>query len=211
MKIKRLEWSGDDPLTAETDIGTYEVLRCVGYDMWVASLYPAYRGEMESVDAVFSADEAKAACQRHFEETVMACLEGSSSDDSSVAALALRAMQATEDDNCEDIWWRADGEYAPLTIFASCNDLFYWACSDHEKVTQENIHVFEQAYKDSPKNGAILFCCRMRGMRPQGAYYKYIEPSEKHLFDACGPLREADKLAFGNPHDQSEYDSDQAT
>lgn len=116
--------------------------------------------------------------------------------------LVMRILSATAFDNCDDIWWRVDGEYAPLTVFVNCNDLFWWGCSDAEKVTAENIETFEQAYRDSPDHGGLLFCCRVRGMRPQGAYYKYLGAQEKPLFDACGPKRET---GIGNPHAQSEY------
>ena len=108
----------------------------------------------------------------------------------------MRILSATAFNNCDDIWWRVDGEYAPLTIFVNCNDLFFWGCSDAEMITIDNIDVFEQAYKDSIDHGGLLFCCRVRGMRPQGAYYKYLDDGEKPLFDACGPERE---IKLGNP------------
>ena len=120
-----------------------------------------------------------------------------------IGDLAIRALAAVACYSCDDLWCRDDGEYAPLTIFVNCNDLFFWGCSDCETVTAENINTLEQAYKDSKNNGGILFCCRARAMRPQGAYYQYIEKGEKHLFDACGPDREAD---FGNPKNQKEFD-----
>lgn len=114
----------------------------------------------------------------------------------------MRVLTSTAFDNCDDVWWRVDGEYAPVTMLINCNDLFYWACADAEIVTDKNIDVLEQSYKDSQDYGGILFCCRVRGMRPQGAYYKYIPKDEHKLFDACGPER---PTGIGNPHDQSEY------
>jgi hypothetical protein len=114
--------------------------------------------------------------------------------------LVMRILSATAFNNCDDIWWRVDGEYAPLTIFVNCNDLFFWGCSDAETITIDNIGIFEQAYKDSIDHGGLLFCCRVRGMRPQGAYYKYLDDAEKPLFDACGPERE---IGLGNPSAQN--------
>ena len=113
--------------------------------------------------------------------------------------LVMRVLAATAFDNCEDVWWRVDGEYAPITLFVNCNDLFYWGCSDAEVVTEKNIDIFEQAYKDSEDHGDLLFCCRVRKMRPQGAYYEYFSEEDKVLFDACGPVRE---VGFGNPKER---------
>lgn len=125
-----------------------------------------------------------------------------SDDRSGFDAVVMRALSVTAFDNCDDIWWRVDGEYAPLTLFVNCNDLFFWACSDCETLTAENIDLFEQSYKDDENHGALLFCCRVRKMRPQGAYYKYLDKDKWHLYDKCGEARET---GFGNPHDQNEY------
>lgn len=51
-------------------------------------------------------------------------------------------------DDHPDIWWRTDGEYAPVTIFIGCNDTFAYASADCEPLTPGNIHVWEQAYAD---------------------------------------------------------------
>lgn len=94
------------------------------------------------------------------------------------------------------LWWRTDGEYAPITFFINCNDTFFWGCADAEDVTPENIEVLRKAYDDSKYHGDILFCARVREMRPQGAMYDCIRKEDWHLFDACGPERE---VGFGNP------------
>ncbi len=97
----------------------------------------------------------------------------------------------SENDDCDGLWWRTDGEYAPVTFMVNCNDLFFWACSDAEVITEDNISEFEQAYKDIDSPYAqILFCCRVRGMRPQKPYYKHIPEKFHKLFDSCGPERE---------------------
>jgi hypothetical protein len=103
----------------------------------------------------------------------------------------------------DDLWWRADGEYAPVTFFINCNDLFWWGTGDCERVTPENVGALEQAYADAAaahrygrSYGGNLFCCRVRGMRPQGCCY----PEDRELwplFDACGPERE---IEIGNPY-----------
>jgi len=114
----------------------------------------------------------------------------------------------------ERIWWRTDAEYAPVTFFMGCNDLFYWASADAVTLTPENIDRLDVAIKDIkvamnmdhdrlPKEhafkfdkwfgmgdyAAILFCARERKMRPQPPYYESI-PEELHaLFNQCGPER----------------------
>ena len=97
-------------------------------------------------------------------------------------------------------------------VAVNCNDLFFWGCSDLEVVTPETLPFLEKAIKDckdiddnnDPKVlgadpeliGMDLYCCRQRGMRPQGACY----PKHKEywpLIDACGEERE---LGVGNPY-----------
>lgn len=103
----------------------------------------------------------------------------------------------------EQVWWRTDEEYAPITLFVNCNDTFFWGCSDCETITPENVAVLEQAVADAQaadKHGAShateLFCARVRNMRPQGACYKYYPRTMWPLFDACGEPR---KTGLGNP------------
>lgn len=116
--------------------------------------------------------------------------------------IALRVLQITSKyDECESVWWRTDGVYAPVTFLVNCNDLFYWACSDAEEITQDNIDIFEASYADAAEcvgygemHAGELFCCRVRGMRPQGAYYEHIIKNMWELFDACGPYREVDAV-----------------
>jgi hypothetical protein len=112
--------------------------------------------------------------------------------------------------------WRCDGEYAPVTIFAICNDLFVWGSADSEDVTPDNIHILKQSvddimpyyekwatYKRSKAEGddkepplimlsigVELFCARVAKMRPQGRCYQNYPPGIRELFDACGPDRE---------------------
>lgn len=109
----------------------------------------------------------------------------------------------------DDFWWRCDNEYAPVTIFVNCGDLFYWATADHEELTPENIDIYNQsmvdadaAYKFGHCYAFSLFCARVRKMRPQGACYKNYPKELWPLLDACGPPREKDNLPFGNPRAQ---------
>lgn len=100
--------------------------------------------------------------------------------------------------DCDELWWRVDDEYSPVTLLVNCNDLFYWGCADSEMITHDNIHLLEDAatkikeinpdreYKDA----GALFCCLVRKMRPQKVQYKYMPERLRALFDACGPERE---------------------
>ena len=101
----------------------------------------------------------------------------------------MRALAATAFDNCDDLFWRVDSEYAPITMMVSCSDVFAWGCADCETITDENIDDLEKAYIDDPDNGAALFCARLRGMRPQGFYYQYID-KDKCRFSIHAGLRE---------------------
>lgn len=110
-------------------------------------------------------------------------------------------------DNCDDLWWRTDGEYAPVTLFVLCNDVFEWGTADAEPIRPEDLPLLEQAAEDvrplvSMLNGVgDLYVARKRGMRPQGASYKYIDEKLWPLFNACGPERVTDLL---NPKKQPE-------
>jgi len=115
----------------------------------------------------------------------------------------LKVLQITSTYDCKDIYWRTHGEYAPVSFFINCSDIFFWACADDEELTPDNLEVFKQSYADTEnlhESGKIyadiLFCARMRKMRPQGAYYNFIPNELWPLFDACGPEREID---MGNP------------
>lgn len=127
-------------------------------------------------------------------------------------------------------WRANEPQYEPFKILINCNDLFYWACADCEEVTPENLDVLEGALRDiqvfhdrwanylrenrdvskrahdseppyvSTSDALLLFCCRVRKMRPQGAFYDAFPPGVDALFDAAGPEREAPGGAFGNTH-----------
>ena len=111
-----------------------------------------------------------------------------------VPDFVIRAFRATGFNHESDVHWSCDGEYAPITLFINCNDLFYWGTADAEEITAENIQILEDTIKefgpyDMDDIAMNLFCCRSRKMRPQIPFYKHIKPEHRHLFDACGPAR----------------------
>ena len=98
-------------------------------------------------------------------------------------------------------WSRHDGAKERGSLWINCNDFFFWGCADAEDVTPENFPVLLQAMSDADlagdaSYGGLLFCARVRQVRPQGCCY----PGNRSLwplFDACGPEREIDT---GNPY-----------
>jgi hypothetical protein len=108
----------------------------------------------------------------------------------------LRAARAVAFENCDDIWWREDDGI--ITTLVDCSDFFAWGTSDAEPITMENIELFEQIHRsygfradlEEIDLASLLWCARVRGMRPQGAYYKYFSKFETELFHECGPERE---------------------
>jgi hypothetical protein len=101
-------------------------------------------------------------------------------------------------DRADCLFWTSD-----LNFAINCNDIFAWACADCEPVESgKDVLALEQAFNDAgEEDGPILYCCRRRKMRPQGAVYKegnveHIARANWPLFDACGPVRE---VTFGNP------------
>lgn len=100
-----------------------------------------------------------------------------------------------ETDCLMSIWWRCDGEFAPVTFFVNANDLFEWACADCETLTPDDLPALRQAIKDvSAINemekdlGFSLWVARKRGMRLQIPAYPKDERI-RALFDACRPTR----------------------
>lgn len=167
---------------------------------WLAGERKYFKGQMES----YQKSQREIIKEHIFEYDEHDKQLATAKADTERLAFYQRVMDAVAFDNCEMIWWRTDTEYAPITFFVNCNDLFWWATSDAETVTPENIHLLEESIKDVEAVDDIselagdLFCCRSRKMRPQGAAYskdKRFWP----LFDACGPDRDIDKGPFGNP------------
>jgi hypothetical protein len=122
----------------------------------------------------------------------------------------LRIFDGDPGPDGAELFWRTDApEFAPVTFFARCDDFFMWGGSDGEPITPDNIGDLEQAVADMRALGLpdwdkahLLWIARKRGMRPQGAYYTYIEKEYWPLFDACGPERET---GFGNPYKPGEH------
>jgi hypothetical protein len=86
-----------------------------------------------------------------------------------------------------------------------CSDVFHWGWADSEGITKDNLHLLEEAFEELPLNkkyyAPTLFCCKVRKMRPQGAWFsENIEKNIKKLFNKCGPKR---KIDVDNPYDQN--------
>ncbi len=111
----------------------------------------------------------------------------------------------------EEIMWKISN--APWGLFRAyilCSDLFAWGLADSEAVLVNDIPKLAKAFEDCEKVDAFnthwgtwLYCCRKRGMRPQGAAYTHIDPALWSLFDATGPERRVDAV---NPYEPGDYD-----
>lgn len=115
-----------------------------------------------------------------------------------------RVLTLFHSDNTENLWWTAD-RAGHLHFQVLCNDAFAWACADGEEITPDTLPELERAQQDAvtwtddptQDDFGLLFVSRLRGMRPQGAMYRYLDRRLWPLFDAAGPERE---LGLGNPH-----------
>ena len=108
-------------------------------------------------------------------------------------AYVLRVLQLfDEHEEHEELWWRTDSKYAPITFFVRCNDVFDWGTADAEEITEADLPALEAALRDAEEFycGPILFVARKRGQRPQGAMYKHLPVEAWFLFDQAGPVRE---------------------
>lgn len=115
----------------------------------------------------------------------------------------LDVLRLQDDYDCygEPIYWATHGKYAPVTFFVMCNDLFWWATADAERLASEDMPDLRRAIHDVRETGAytltldiyntgcMLWCARKRRMRPQRPAYPRHE-IVRALFDACGPERE---------------------
>jgi hypothetical protein len=104
----------------------------------------------------------------------------------------LKVLSLTANISYMDIWWRTDGDYAPVSIFINCHNVFSEGFADFESITPDNIHILEKASEDIKAIGAsdefipMLFCARIRKQRPRD---EMIPDNNKvmKLFHECGP------------------------
>jgi hypothetical protein len=120
------------------------------------------------------------------------------------------------DPNAKHGWKTIPRTDPPVMFHVNCNDLFWWATADSEEVPPDKVEMLEKAYADVEAMeksivddeekacnwqpiAQILYACRSRNMRPQGAYYKHVKKAFWRLLDEAGPERETDQGPFGNP------------
>jgi hypothetical protein len=128
-------------------------------------------------------------------------LGGAQTTDFETIRRAMAVFNGFDGPSCDDMWWRTDGEYAPVTLLVSCSDLFVWGSADCERLAPSDLDDLEKAVADAKAagdeyHGHLLWVARKRGMRPQGAYYEHFDGTLGDLFNACGPERQ---VGFGNP------------
>ena len=95
-------------------------------------------------------------------------------------------------------------------LYVNESDLFAWGYYGEFPVPGWMLGVLEQCFKDlaeideieASDYGNALYCCRVGGMRPQGAILNNNIKDFWPLFFECGTEREA---TFGNPYNPGEY------
>lgn len=109
----------------------------------------------------------------------------------------LHFFSLEETDCYGDLYWRTDGEYAPVTFWILVNSAFSWATADTEQIMPEDMGALRQAAADVravmgrewyAPDALLLWAARKRGMRPQPPAYPQ-DARLRALFDACGPER----------------------
>jgi len=126
----------------------------------------------------------------------------------------LRVLDLTaRTDTREDLHWSTTGEFAPLTFWINCSDLFDWGTADGVPVNPDNVGMLQDALTEVAARtggdyayGPQLFACRVRQRRPQNASYP-PDARLHELFDACGAARE---IGFDNPKSEQERPHDPA-
>lgn len=105
----------------------------------------------------------------------------------------LRVLRLMSCDNTDELWWRTDEQYAPITFFIKCSDTFAYACADLEEVTPENVGRLEQAFEDCLATGdpladiyaPMLFVARERKQKPIPQVMRTIQDSVRPLLEAA--------------------------
>lgn len=113
----------------------------------------------------------------------------------------MRVLRATSFDLCDTIWWRTDGEYAPVTFMVLCSDSFEYACADSEPVTPGNIGELEQAIADcvqvygrtGDQYGPLLFVARVRRRPLIPSALRHIPEELRPLFEAATIIPQAER------------------
>lgn len=120
---------------------------------------------------------------------------------------AFSVFNGFDGPDSDELWWRTDDDYAPITLITNCNDLFAWGCADCEVIGPSDIEDLERAYADCRQldegdhEGVecagychLLWVARKRGVRPQWAYYRHFPDRMHHLFNAV-----SDEPGYGWP------------
>ena len=98
-----------------------------------------------------------------------------------------RVLEITEEyDDYDAVMWRSE-KNRDIIFYVICNDFFAWGTADAVELTPESLDLFEQSYIDANAAyvhgqvyGSLLFCARIRKMKPQDPYLLNIIPKEMH-------------------------------
>lgn len=104
---------------------------------------------------------------------------------------------------CDELFWRADyPEPGHFFISVNCSDVFYWGTADTEEITIEDVPALQADFEKQrelqgtpyPDYFYMPWIARKRGIRPQGAMYKYLPEAVVNQINEEIPEREIDVL-----------------
>ena len=81
-------------------------------------------------------------------------------------------------------WTCWSPEFLPISFFLNCNDFFEYA-ADGEEVNMENLPALEQAMRDNPEYGHLLFVARVRKQLPLPRVLERLKPEVRTLFESA--------------------------
>jgi hypothetical protein len=70
-----------------------------------------------------------------------------------------------------------EGAFLAIGVFVNCNDLFYWACADAERIGHSEVEDLYRQHLADKQWGAWIWCCKHRKLQPQ-------EPVKKDMIKA---------------------------
>lgn len=88
---------------------------------------------------------------------------------------------------CNNGWWyKEEGINWPedhVSLHVNCNDVFYWACADAERITNKEIHELYEMWSKDNRWGTAAWCIKKRKQMPQPPVAKRMIEAGYNLED----------------------------
>ena len=126
----------------------------------------------------------------------------------------LNILALFQFDYCDSLFWRFDypteGE---VFMSVDCSDVFYWGTADAERIEEADLDELiadfsaqsELQGTSYPEYFYMPWIARKRGIRPQGAMYKYLPDAVAKQINAEVPEREVDVMNPFTEDDEYKY------